>query len=196
MNNAENTKENIIRASSVLFNKKGYSGSSISAIMDATGLKKGGIYNHFSGKEEIAFQAFDYSFKKVSRIVYKETMKSNDPISRIQNMFEAFKKLALDSPIEGGCPVMNTSIESDDTNPRLQKRVREAMKQWQDFLTRLLKEAQKEGKLSVELDSMDTSDFIIASLEGGIMMSKMFEDPKYMNTIISNLSLFLKKYQQ
>lgn len=191
MKNPDQTKKNIIKASSKLFNTKGYSGSSISAIMDATGLKKGGIYNHFSGKEEIALQAFDYAFKKVSRMIYKETMKSDNPIIRIQNMFEAFRKHVTDPPVEGGCPVMNTSIECDDTNQRLQEKVREAMSQWQNFVTNLIEDAQKTGKICLGSSSAEMTDFIISSLEGGIMMSKLFKDKRYMDTVISHLSLIL-----
>ena len=57
MSKAEKTKENIVKQAAALFNQKGYSGSSISDIMQATGLQKGGIYNHFNSKEELALEA-------------------------------------------------------------------------------------------------------------------------------------------
>ena len=46
MSKAQSTKANIIRQAAELFNQKGYAGSLIADIMQATGLKKGGIYNH------------------------------------------------------------------------------------------------------------------------------------------------------
>ena len=55
----EQTKNDIVRKSAPLFNQKGYEGTSLSDLMEATGLQKGGIYRHFSGKEELATEAFD-----------------------------------------------------------------------------------------------------------------------------------------
>ena len=57
-----------MRKAAPLFNQKGYAGTSLSDLMDATGLQKGGIYRHFSGKEELATEAFDYSWQKADRL--------------------------------------------------------------------------------------------------------------------------------
>src|ERR1700675_102082 len=61
MSRGDDTKQRIVTEAAGLFNQKGFEGGSISALMDATGLEKGGIYRHFSSKEEIAAEAFDYA---------------------------------------------------------------------------------------------------------------------------------------
>ena len=66
MRKGARTRERIIEQTAPLFNQKGFFGSSLSDIMGATGLKKGGIYNHFDSKEELALQAFDYAAACVS----------------------------------------------------------------------------------------------------------------------------------
>ena len=65
MNKGLETRELIIERSAELFNTLGYNGCSLNEIMDATHLKKGGIYNHFKNKDEIALAAFEYSYTKV-----------------------------------------------------------------------------------------------------------------------------------
>jgi len=62
---SRDTRHKIIEESARLFNMRGYHGCSLQDIMDATNLKKGGIYNYFSTKDEIAYAAFDYSFNLV-----------------------------------------------------------------------------------------------------------------------------------
>ena len=61
MSKAEITRQKIIKEAANIFNQNGYAGSSISDVMKATGLKKGGIYNHFASKDELAIAAFDYA---------------------------------------------------------------------------------------------------------------------------------------
>src|SRR4030088_3203913 len=59
----EQTRREIVQKAAPLFNQKGYEGTSLSDLMKATGLQKGGIYRHFSSKEELATEAFDYTWE-------------------------------------------------------------------------------------------------------------------------------------
>src|ERR1700678_1948300 len=63
MTKGEQTRRRIVEAAAPIFNKRGYEGASLSELMEATGLKKGGIYRHFSSKEELAAEAFDYTWE-------------------------------------------------------------------------------------------------------------------------------------
>jgi TetR/AcrR family transcriptional repressor of nem operon len=62
MTKGEQTRRRIVEAAAPIFNIRGYEGASLSELMAATGLKKGGIYRHFSSKEELAAEAFDYTW--------------------------------------------------------------------------------------------------------------------------------------
>ena len=64
MTKGERTRQEIVRNAAPLFNTKGYEGTSLSDLMAATGLQKGGIYRHFASKEELAAEAFDYAWGK------------------------------------------------------------------------------------------------------------------------------------
>ena len=48
------TKQRIVEAAAPVFNQRGYWGASMADLMAATGLEKGGIYNHFGSKEALA----------------------------------------------------------------------------------------------------------------------------------------------
>src|SRR5437667_10997992 len=63
MTKGEQTRRKIVAAAAPIFNQRGYEGSSLNDLMEATGLKKGGIYRHFTSKEELAAEAFDYTWE-------------------------------------------------------------------------------------------------------------------------------------
>src|ERR1700743_3353151 len=50
----EATRRRIVKQSAAVFNRRGYSGTSMSELMEATGLEKGGLYRHFASKEDLA----------------------------------------------------------------------------------------------------------------------------------------------
>ena len=64
MRKGERTRQEIIRKAAPVFNQKGYAGAALSDLMRATGLEKGGIYRHFSSKEALASEAFDYAWRE------------------------------------------------------------------------------------------------------------------------------------
>ncbi len=63
MRKGEQTRQDIIRKAAPIFNQKGYDGAALSDLMRATGLEKGGIYRHFSSKEALAAEAFDWTME-------------------------------------------------------------------------------------------------------------------------------------
>ena len=65
MTKGEQTRQKIVQAAAPIFNQSGYDGSSLNDLMVATGLQKGGIYRHFASKEELAAEAFDYTWEAV-----------------------------------------------------------------------------------------------------------------------------------
>ena len=81
MKKSEKTRKLIVEKSASLFNQKGFAGTSIKDIMDATGLTKGGIYGNFKKeggdkkgvKEEIALATFQHAVKVVNEEVRKRT---------------------------------------------------------------------------------------------------------------------------
>ena len=55
-----NTKEKIFDVSLDLFSKKGYDSVSLREIAEEVGIKKSSIYSHYSSKEAILMEIFEY----------------------------------------------------------------------------------------------------------------------------------------
>src|SRR5436190_7989125 len=108
----EATREMILHEASRVFNQRGYFGTSMADIMQATGLEKGGIYNHFTSKDDLALQAFDYAMDLV-REQYAAAIKGKfDAVDRLNAIVSVFQDMTGDTPmLPGGCPALNTAVE-------------------------------------------------------------------------------------
>ena len=115
MNKGERTKNYIIEKSSSLFNRNGYKSTSISEIMAATGLKKGGIYNHFENKDDLAKASFSYALNTLKNNYIEAVTSKKTAIEQFNAFISVFKTLIQDEVIMGGCPLMNAAIEADDS---------------------------------------------------------------------------------
>lgn len=184
MKKSEKTRQLIIEKSASLFNQNGYAGTSMQDIMNATGLTKGGIYGNFKKeggdkkgvKEEIAIAAFSYAVKVVNAEVRKRTFVIENSLDKLKAVVYFYKERVMDPPVEGGCPLLNTSIDCDNSIPKLQKNVVKAMQYWQDRIIKTLEIGKKAGQVKKEIISEDFATLFIGTLEGGILMSKIFKD--------------------
>jgi len=127
-NKSEKTKQFIIETVAPIFNKKGYVGTSLSDITEATGLTKGSIYGNFKDKNEVAVEAFKYNLSMSSYGFFVEIMESNlTPLNKLREFLSGFEKGYERVIAMGGCPILNTAADTDDTNPQLKRIVEDTL---------------------------------------------------------------------
>jgi TetR/AcrR family transcriptional repressor of nem operon len=171
MTKGEETRQRIIRKAAPLFNRRGYEGSSMGEIMEATQLEKGGIYRHFSGKEELAAEAFDYAWSEAIKTRTHDLDQIENSVDRLKQFVTNFVERR--PSITGGCPLLNTAIDSDDGNALLRARARKALEQWQTWLRGIISAGIRKGEIRSEVPGKRVADVIISSLEGALMMGRL-----------------------
>ena len=181
------TKQRIVELAAPVFNQRGYVGASMRDLVDATGLEKGGIYNHFGSKEQLALEAYDYAMNLVEAELAASQDEGDDAVERLQAMIRIFAKTARTPVVAGGCPILNTAIEADDTNPELLDRARHSMTQWHRLIGRIVKDGKAAGTVRADIDPYDLASFLTASLEGGVFLSRLFGDGAHMDRVIAHL---------
>jgi AcrR family transcriptional regulator len=191
MSKGEDTKAKILQQAAELFNQQGYAGSSISDIMRVTGLQKGGIYNHFQSKDELALQAFDFAIACVSQHTRAALRSKHHAIERLQAIIGIFSSFVENPPIKGGCPLLNTAIESDDTHPALRERTQQGMNSWRKLICLIIEKGIARGEIRAGVDADEVATIIIATLEGAMMMSKLYGDSIYMQRAIKHLNQYI-----
>ncbi|MFN6525399.1 TetR/AcrR family transcriptional regulator [Nostoc sp. ChiSLP03a] len=192
MSKGEETKTRILEQAAELFNQQGYAGSSMSDIMRVTGLQKGGIYNHFQSKDDLALQAFDFAIARIKQHTRFTLRSKHHAIERLQAIIEVFSSFAENPPIKGGCPLLNTAVESDDAHPALRQRAQQAMNSWLHLICRIIEKGIKKGEIRPEVSADEIATIIIATLEGGIMISKLYGDSIHIHRVINHLNQYLK----
>lgn len=176
MSRAQLTRSHIIQQSAEVFNQFGYAGTSLADLMQATGLKKGGIYNHFASKDELAIAAFDYSVGLVQQRYAKALRGHRASAHRLRAVVDTFCA-TIDEPLmKGGCPLLNTAIDSDHAHEGLKLRAQAAMDKWRSMLAKIIRYGQKRYEIQVVVDPDVAATIVVATLEGAVMMSGLYGD--------------------
>jgi TetR/AcrR family transcriptional regulator, transcriptional repressor for nem operon len=185
----QETRQRILAEAAAIFNQRGYEGCSIQAIMEATGLEKGGIYRHFESKEELAAEAFDYAWTVA-------ITKRHQNLETIPNHADRLKQhianFVTRSGLPGGCPLLNTAVDSDNGNPVLRDRVRKALRNWKNMLHETLEEGIKAGSIRPGIDACAAANRIVGGLEGAMLISRIERNDQALRQALEDLDTYVE----
>jgi len=192
MRKGEQTKEYILQKAAQLFNERGYYGASMSDIMAATGMEKGGIYNHFKSKDDLAVQSYEYAIDLMRQAFAAAIKGKYHAVDRLQAVVGVFQKIPDGAPLGGGCPVANTAVYTSHSHPKLRAYAQETMIEWQDFIRRIVQLGIERQQLKPETDVEMLTTLLISTLEGAIMLTQLHQDDSYMDRAIAHLTNYLQ----
>jgi TetR/AcrR family transcriptional repressor of nem operon len=166
----ERTREHIIATTAAIFNKKGYAGTSIADLTKATKLTSGSIYGNFANKEEVALAAFDYNLARFRKVVQEAVDKCINTKDKLLMYIKAYHSSANLNFPEGGCPMLNTLTDCDDTFEPLRKKAADGIMLWKKDLVNIINNGIAEGVFLPQTKAEKTALHIIALSEFGFLM--------------------------
>jgi AcrR family transcriptional regulator len=187
LSKAERTRQFIIERTSSIFNKKGYAGTSLSDLTEATGLTKGSIYGNFKNKEEVAAEVFEYNSGKVRKQIQERIQRANSYHDKLLVYAKVYHSFTRGDFIPGGCPILNTAVDADDTNPLLKDKAARAVIRWKTGIENLIKAGIEAGELKPDIHATETALSMIAMIEGGIMISKVTDSPANLDIVLASV---------
>jgi TetR/AcrR family transcriptional repressor of nem operon len=191
LSKADRTRQFIIETTAGIFNMKGYAGTSMSDITEATGLTKGSIYGNFGNKEDVALAVFDHNFAKVSQVIQQRIQQATTYHDKLMVYAQVYDQFTRGSFPQGGCPVLNTAIEADDTNSLLKDRAAKAVLKWKKTIQDLIQGGVAAGEFKEGLDHGQIALSIIALIEGAIMIAKVTNSQTNMDKILQTVELLI-----
>lgn len=196
MTKAERTKQYIVEKTAPVFNRKGYAGTSISDLTEATGLTKGSIYGNFENKDEVALAAFDYNYRRVVALVSERLQKQNNSVDKLKAYVAVYGELPKDALLQYGCPVLNTATEADDTHPALRDKAVMAIRLWKKNLVSIIRKGQEKKEIRKSVDASEFALSFIALIEGGVMLWKLTGDTDALQAVLKTARRMVKDMQR
>jgi len=193
MTKAERTRQFIIEKAAPIFNRKGIAGTSMSDIMEATKLAKGGLYGNFESKEEICLESFKYLTDSLSAEINKSIGDKTTAKEKLFALLDFYENKLFKSN-SGGCPILNFGTEADDTNPVMKQKVNEVINRFYTRISNIIKSGHESGELSETLNGTTFAIKMFTMLEGAILVSKVQNDTKHMHTVIEMLKDEIEQY--
>jgi len=190
---AQQTSDFIIEKVAPIFNKNGYYGTSMSDLVEATGLTKGAIYGNFKNKEELAFIAFKYNVDRVVNKIRDELFHIKSPLQQLYgltNFYRTYKSYTIEF---GGCPILNIGVDANHQNPELLKRVQEVIAKLQFYITKMILLGIDAGEIKKEINPKSYARKIFTLIEGAVFMSVTMNDDSYIQDMMAHVDGIIER---
>lgn len=191
MSKGLDTRNMIIQRSAELFNRKGFTGSAMSDVMKITGLEKGGIYRHFKNKDELALEAFDFAINVMRRRLRAAYTSEKTAAGKLIAVMSIYTHMDDDPLLAGGCPLLNTAIDADDTHPLLKEKAQQALDEWRTFLASILQRGMEGGAFRKDIRVEEVVVFLVSAFEGSVMLQKLYGKDHYIQLYLNQLRHYI-----
>lgn len=181
----------ILDAAARVINERGFSHTSVEELIAATGLSgKSHFYHYFPSKEALGMAVIDRQFERFTErglAILGEPM--IEPIDRLTLFIDTLVALQRDREGGSGSPFGNLAGELADAHEGFRLRLDQVFERWTEQLDALLRELG--GQLREGVDTVRLARFIVASLEGGMLMTRVTRDVAVMEGIGEDLKRFI-----
>lgn len=168
----------IVMAAMDLFWAKGYNSTSIADILSRTQLNAGSLYHVFPGKQDVLIAVLEaYRDGLYENLVDPAWEGVEDPVERIFALLARYRWLILETDCTYGCPIGSLALELHEADPVVRDLLAVNFTGWVGAIVRCLDEAG--DRLPADLDRQALGEFVLTTMEGGVMQARTHRDVAY-----------------
>lgn len=169
-NKGENTRQQIVEKATTLFTKNGYNHTSLSQILKATGLAKGGFYFHFKSKEALGIaviQSLEDCWKKQ---ILPQLLQGKSAKEKLDLMFYSPGDCSS-SEFRPTMLLLILATEMLEVNDKFSKMLSQIIKGWWTMIEAIIEEGKLEKLFREEIDATAVAAIILSNIMGANLLA-------------------------
>lgn len=161
------TRQKILDAAFGEIRRSGFGGASINRIIEQSGVTKGALYHHFSGKAKLVNAVIEECLPGyVDHVWLNELEGAEDILPVIMEQVDRLGGGDAPELLEGGCPLARLASGAGELDENLRKRIDAVYRYWRRGLASHIGKAQFNKTVRTDIEPSSVAEFIIAALHG------------------------------
>jgi AcrR family transcriptional regulator len=158
------TRRRILDVAAQAFADRGYAGTSLSDVLKASGVTKGGFYFHFPSKEALALATLRYKQEQWAGAVLAAVLRYPRALDQLEAMVEALCDL---HEHDQSCRAVNRlCTELGDEHPELRPQLGTQLTTWVDMVAATVRKGQDEGDIRPDVEPLVAAEVAVESFIG------------------------------
>ncbi|WP_189702046.1 TetR/AcrR family transcriptional regulator [Streptomyces chromofuscus] len=168
--------EKVVEAAMNAFGAKGYDGTSIQDLVDATGVGRGSLYAAFGSKEGLYLAVMD-RYREFYALPLVEILRKGAPGRELlrEVLVAAVDEIVLDGS-RRACLMVGAVVGRIAHDPQVSAHVQATTDMLEYALAQVIAEAQADGQFSDRHDPGNLARYLIVTLQGLRVMSALNPD--------------------
>lgn len=171
-----------------------YGGTSVDAICEKAGAKKGSFYYFFASKSELAVKALEADWLGKKPWFDEIFSASVAPLDRLSTFFdhvyEAQKKMHGDAGAVLGCPYFSLGCETSTQDRAICEAVHKILQRHEKYFESAIREAHAQGVIDAP-DAKAKAKMLLAFFQGSVTNARIENDPKTLRDLASGAMALL-----
>jgi TetR/AcrR family transcriptional repressor of nem operon len=186
------TRTRLVLTAMQLFWEKGYNSTSIADVLQTAKVNSGSLYYFFPGKSDLLVAVLDMYHEGIRPMLLEPAWAGvADPIERIFALLARYRKSLFDTDCFYGCPIGSLALELHEPDLAVRERLAKNFSAWIDAVAECLLEAK--ARLPASLNRRDLAQFVLTTMEGGVMQARTFRDIEYFDAAVRQLREYFKR---
>lgn len=180
------TRLRILLTAMELFAEKGFGSTSISDILSRSQANSGSLYHFFPGKQDVLVGVLQLYRDGIHEMLLEPAWQGvEDPIERIFALLARYRLALLESECLYGCPIGSLALEIHEPDPPVRELLAANFMAWTTAIRGCLDAAR--DRLAPGVDTQALAEFILTTMEGGVMQSRTHRDIGFFDRNIAQL---------
>jgi TetR/AcrR family transcriptional repressor of nem operon len=180
------TRTRIVVAAMELFWEKGFNSTSVADILSRSQVNSGSLYHFFPGKQDVLIGVLEaYRDGIAERLLSPAWDGVDDPIEKIFALLARYRRSIVETDCLYGCPIGSLALELHEPDPAVRALLAANFANWTTAVEARLGEAA--DRLPAGLDRRALAEFVLTTMEGGVMQARTHRDVAYFDRMVAML---------
>lgn len=180
-------EEEVLGRALGVFRAKGFDGSTLDELEQATGLGRGSLYGAFGDKRALFLKALALYLDTALRAQVAKLQCPQAGRAEIVGLFRGIARDALGDRERKGCMVTNCSIELADRDPDLACQAARSLDLFERAFTGAIRQAQARGEIDAGRDAVRLARFLTVCMEGMLVLARVRPDAAWLDDAVTSV---------
>jgi TetR/AcrR family transcriptional repressor of nem operon len=175
------------------FYAAGFHGTTVDAVLEASGVPKGSFYHHFGSKEAfgraVLEQYMTFQLDLMGKWAARDDLTTPE---KIQAYFDELVTIFVRSGFERGCLAGKFSTELAASSDTFRAELHAGFARWKAELVAMFSSGQERGDIRSDLPAEELATTVLVLLQGGFVLALSDHDDRSLESVRSTLATLLR----
>ena len=183
------TRQRLVLTAMQLFWENGYGSTSIAELLQKANLNSGSLYHFFPSKQDLLLAVLEAYHEGIGPMLLEPAWQGvADPIEKVFALLARYRQLLVSTDCFYACPIGSLALELHEPDPPVREGLARNFRAWIGAIEDCLRQAGT--RLPRGLDRRSVAEFVLTTMEGGVMQARTFRDVGHFDNAVEQLRAY------